>query len=74
MTDGQKAENRKKPKVRCRVEHVFGFIEGSMGGSLLRSIGMVRAKAHIALTCLIYNMFRYVQICRYHRSFLSAQG
>ena len=72
LTDRQKAANREKSRVRCRVEHVFGFIEGSMGGSVLRSIGMVRAKAHTALTCLIYNMFRYVQICRYHRSFLSA--
>ena len=68
LTDRQKASNREKSRVRCRVEHVFGFIEGSMGGSLLRSIGMVRAKAHAALTCLIYNMFRYIQICHYHPS------
>ena len=29
------------------------------------------AKAHIALTCLVYNMCRYVQICRYHPAFLA---
>lgn len=70
LTDRQKAANREKSRVRCRVEHVFGFIEGSMGGSVLRSVGMVRAKGHTALTCLVYNMCRYVQICRYHPAFL----
>lgn len=49
--------------MRCRVEHVFGFIEGSMGGSMLRCVGMVRAKAHSSLTYLVYNQFRYDQIC-----------
>ena len=34
-----------------------------MNGSLVRSIGMIRAKASTALTYLVYNIFRY-ELCR----------
>jgi len=64
LTDEQKSGNRIKSKTRCLIEHVFGFIEGAMNGSLVRSIGIVRAKADSALTCLVYNVFRYEQLCR----------
>lgn len=64
LTDEQKSNNRIKSKTRCLVEHIFGFIEGAMNGSLVRSIGMIRAKADAALTCLVYNIFRYEQLCR----------
>ena len=49
----------------CRIEHIFGFVEGAMNGSLVRSIGMMRAKAANALTNLVYNIFRYVHINHY---------
>ena len=64
LTDEQKKNNREKSRSRCLVEHIFGFVEGAMNGSLVRSIGMIRAKASTALTCLVYNIFRYEQICR----------
>ena len=64
LTDAQKAANREKSKVRARVEHIFGFIENSMGGSRIRSIGKTRAKATIGLMNLTYNMFRALQITR----------
>lgn len=54
--------NRGYSKVRARVEHVFGFMENSMGGMMFRGIGLVRAKANIALSNLVYNICRYVQI------------
>lgn len=59
LTDEQKASNRIKSKVRCRIEHVFGFISGSMNGITVRSIGMERAAFNIGLTNLIYNLCRY---------------
>lgn len=62
LTNEQKKNNREKSKTRCRIEHIFGFIAGAMNGSLVRSIGMTRAKAANALTNLVYNIFRYVQI------------
>ena len=74
LSDEQKQSNRQKSKTRCRVEHIFGFIEGSMNGSFVRSIGIIRAKAATALTCLVYNIFRYVQINKYQPQLIAAMG
>lgn len=74
LTDEQKQNNRTKSKTRCRIEHIFGFVEGAMNGSLVRSIGMTRAKAANALTNLVYNIFRYVQINIYQPQLISFNG
>ena len=66
LTDEQKASNKIKSKTRARVEHVFGFIENSMNGSFIRSIGIKRATAIIGLMNLTYNMFRYMQLVSLH--------
>jgi len=60
LTDEQKAENRRKSKVRARVEHVFGFVEGHMHGSTFRGKGITRAEFNIGLTNLVYNIERFV--------------
>ena len=62
LTDEQKANNREKSRVRVRVEHVFGFVENSMNGSIVRTIGIVRAKAKIGMMNLTYNISRCVQL------------
>lgn len=62
LTDEQKEHNRQKSKVRARVEHIFGFIENSMGGSFMRCIGIARARVVIGLTNLVYNMCRAVYL------------
>ena len=62
LTDEQKADNREKSRVRVRVEHVFGFVENSMNGSIVRTIGIVRAKAKIGMMNLTYNICRCVQL------------
>ena len=49
---------------RIRVEHVFGAQSNDMGGTLVRSVGLVRAKARIGLKNLAYNMRRLVQLER----------
>ena len=64
LTDEQKNINREKSHTRCLVEHIFGFVEGAMNGSFVRSIGIIHAQASTALTCLVYNIFRYEQLCR----------
>ncbi len=51
-----------RSSVRVRVEHVFGAQSNDMGGTLVRSIGLIRAKAHIGLKNLSYNMRRLVQL------------
>jgi len=64
LTTEQFENNRKKSKIRARVEHVFGFIEKSMNGSYIYTIGLKRARAVIGLINLTYNINRYIQLCR----------
>lgn len=64
LTEEQKESNRKKSTFRSRVEHVFGFEEGSMNRLTTRTIGLVRAKTHVIFTNLIYNFCRFEQILR----------
>jgi len=64
LTDEQKANNKIKSKTRVRVEHVFGFMEQSMNGLALKSVGVVRATAIIGLINLTYNLYRFEQIIR----------
>lgn len=64
LTDEQKATNRIKSKIRCRVEHAFGFVTNSMNDFYIRSIGFQRAKGIIGLINHVYNMCRYEQIVR----------
>ena len=64
LTDAQKASNKSKSKTRVRVEHVFGT-QAQMGGHIVRTIGLVRAKIKIGLMNLAYNMKRLGQLLRY---------
>ena len=64
LTEEQKASNRKKSKTRARVEHVFGFMEQSMNGLFIRSVGNARATGIIGLINLTYNLFGFEQLMR----------
>ena len=64
LTDEQKASNKEKSKIRARVEHVFGFMEQSMNGLVVKSVGIKRATGIIGLINLTYNLFRYEQVIR----------
>ena len=64
LTDAQKESNRVKSKIRCRVEHVFGFVTNNMNDFYIQSIGFQRVKGIIGLINLVYNMCRYEQIVR----------
>ncbi|MDI9356482.1 MAG: transposase, partial [Chitinophagaceae bacterium] len=57
-------ENRKKSKVTSGIEHVFGFMEQSMQGLRIRSVGILRATGIIGLINITYNICRYEQIVR----------
>ncbi|MCX7715271.1 MAG: transposase [Clostridia bacterium] len=39
LTKRQKACNRKKSKIRCRIEHVFGYVHSVMKGYYFQSRG-----------------------------------
>ncbi|MGT2928157.1 transposase, partial [Streptococcus danieliae] len=64
LTETDKKFNRRLSRIRCRVEHVFGFIENTMKGSTFRGIGFKRAKTNVTLTNLMYNICRFEQIKR----------
>ena len=64
LSEQGKAGNRTKSTVRSRVEHVFGAQANDMGGTLVRTIGLVRAKAKIGMKNLAYNMRRLAQLRR----------
>lgn len=64
LTDQQKANNKEKSKTRARLEHVFGFMEQSMNGLIVKSVGIKRATGIIGLINLTYNLFRYEQVIR----------
>ena len=56
--------NTRRSSVRARVEHVFGHQQNSMGGTMVRTIGIARAKTKIGLKNLAYNMQRFVFLIR----------
>jgi len=64
LSQTQETANRKKSKIRARIEHVFGAQETAPGGRIVRTIGMVRARAKIGLANLAYNIRRLVTLER----------
>lgn len=62
LTEGQKAENKEKSRIRCRVEHIFGFMENNMHEMYICNIGIKRVTAIVGLMNLTYNMFRKIQL------------
>ena len=70
LTDEQKANNKEKSRTRARIEHVFGFMEQSMNGLVVKSVGITRATGIIGLINLTYNLFRYEQVMRLTISYM----
>lgn len=64
LTKGQQRSNRAKSRKRVRVEHIFGFMTGSMRAMFQRVVGFARNRAGILLANLVYNMARTEQIMR----------
>lgn len=62
LTKRQQRENRARSRIRARVEHVFGHQVKAMRQSVVRSIGLARVRARIALANLAYNMSRLAQL------------
>ena len=60
LSEREMQGNEARLKVRARVEHIFDTQSNGMGGTLVRSIGLARAKAKIGLKNLTNNMRRLV--------------
>ena len=44
LSEREKQGNKTRSSVRVRVEHVFGAQSNDMGGTLVRSVGLVRGE------------------------------
>lgn len=64
LTEQAKGSNRTKSAVRVRVEHIFGAQTNDMGGTLVRTIGLIRARAKIGMKTIVYNMRRLGRLRR----------
>lgn len=64
LSEAKQRVNKKRSRTRARVEHVFGFQATSMGGKLIRCVGLARASHKIGMRNLVYNMCRYTQLLR----------
>lgn len=59
LTDLQKLANKLKSRIRCRVEHIFGYMTNSFHGLTFRCIGKTRAYFNMGFTNVVYNICRY---------------
>jgi transposase, IS5 family len=64
LSSTQERANHAKSRIRARIEHVFGAQQSAPGGRIVRTIGMVRARAKIGLQNLAYNVRRLVTLER----------
>ena len=78
LTEPAQKSNRTKSASRAigrlRVEHIFGAQANDIGGTLVRTIGLVRARARTGMKTLACNMRRLGQLgsVEYHRELMSA--
>ena len=61
LSERSQEANRKKSKIRARVEHVFGRL-AQYGQRTMRCIGKIRARSWIGLRNLTYNLDRYARL------------
>ena len=60
LSEEQKAHNTERSRTRANVEHIFGIMTMTMGGKLVRSIGLASVKTQLGLKNLTFNLQRYV--------------
>lgn len=62
LTAEQLLRNKRKSKVRARIEHIFAFMTNTMRAMYIRCRSIARAKTTIGLNNLTYNFFRLIQL------------
>ena len=61
LSEAAKELNQIKSAIRACVENVFGGMTMTMGGNLIRKIGLERTEAWWGLKNLSFNFLRYLQ-------------
>ena len=64
LTEKEKQANKRKSRIRVRVEHVFGSISNEQGGLYFRVIGLARMVVKVGMMNMVYNMRRLVTLHR----------
>jgi IS5 family transposase len=64
LSERAQEANTKRSRTRARIEHIFGEQTTAMGGKIVRTIGLVRAKAKIGMMNLAYNIRRFATLER----------
>ena len=64
LTEREKQANKRKSRIRARVEHVFGSISNEQGGLYFRVIGLARIAVKVGMMNMVYNMRRLVTLHR----------
>ena len=59
ITARENQGNKTRAKIRSRIEHVFGVMAMMAGSLVVRTIGIIRARAKIGLRNLAENINRY---------------
>jgi IS5 family transposase len=59
LTTREQQGNKRRAKIRCRIEHVFGVMAMMADSLMVRTIGIIRARTKIGLRNLAYNIKRY---------------
>jgi len=62
LSERDKKANKRKSKVRVRVEHVFGSMTNEQGGLHFRVIGLARNAVKIGMMNMVYNMRGFVSL------------
>ena len=56
LTEQDRARNRRKSKVRAKVEHVFGVMKGQFGFTKVRYKGLAKNAHHLFVSCALVNL------------------
>jgi IS5 family transposase len=62
LTEEVKESNKLISKIRCRIEHIFGYMTRFMGNLIARCHGISRITSHLCNKNLAYNLKRYVYL------------
>ena len=68
LTEQQKESNKSRSHFRARVEHIFGFMENTMGGTFVRACDIARNETHIGMMNITYNLCRIKQLNKFLRA------
>ncbi|NKC11148.1 MAG: IS5 family transposase [Gammaproteobacteria bacterium] len=67
LSQRSKKSNARRAKTRARIEPVFGSLTNEQSGLYSRVIGLARTEVKVGMMNRVYNMRRFVTLCRTDR-------